>query len=675
MKRQKLHSLRRYFIILIALSLCVFLAAFTAIFYTSLPRILSQAEKEHFNSEVKTVLGLLENSQENLAALTRDTAFWEETYQFVQGANPDFIEKNWYGTSLLGSFNLHFAIFKNKQSHDAYLDTAKPTEKAFVEGLSASLDPAAADLLAAYENNNTDEVGMSGIYLYNSIPCIISLMPIVSNQEDTEPGGVLVFGNVLSKDYFESITPDFNMEFEIYPEASPAAGDNPAEQVGQSSLSTTIPITDILGNKLLIKLSSRHNIYGNAMDAVNRTCALIVLAMLLFSALLYVIVNRFILRPIEMFSRDIREISSSEGNVDISKYSNSIEFSRLSGAINSMLKKIGSSKISVETMRRILNAIDAAIYVSDTHSDKVLFANDKGMNEFTTSGAVLGKKCWEVFYPNCFERCSDCVKLNLRDTGDSIIWEALIQGKRYRVSNSFIEWTDGSKATLHHLVDITAIREAETDLQKRLEQQELMAALSQSFVSDENTSDLIMRALQMVGEFMDASKIVLAKRNGDWLEGTYVWDNPNHSERLISIEKVPFVPGAIEYDAYLTEKRHYLVAEDTSADAKLLMAREKGLHALIEVPIFIDDEFWGLLGVSEVRGPRKWSASDIQLVRLIGTVISGVIVRDSAEQKLTHMSSIVDNSPQFISFINQGGIFEYLNQGALCHLGYQPEEL
>ncbi|MDR1617917.1 MAG: response regulator, partial [Treponema sp.] len=215
-------------------------------------------------------------------------------------------------------------------------------------------------------------------------------------------------------------------------------------------------------------------------------------------------------------------------------------------------------------------------------------------------------------------------------------------------------------------------------LRKRLLQQELMSAISQSFLSSEEAGTLIRNALMMAGMFLDISHVVLARLDAEknLLSYEYEWYNRKHNfphqEKLV----LPFVPGEMFYDTFITRGDVYLVCGDAEKETEMPpILKSMGIKAFIYTPITVYGKFWGFLGFDQCLANQEWDAGDIQLARLIANAMAGLVIRYNTEDELRRMSSIVNSSPQYISWTTPDGRFKYLNQGVCDITGYSREEL
>ena len=117
---------------------------------------------------------------------------------------------------------------------------------------------------------------------------------------------------------------------------------------------------------------------------------------------------------------------------------------------------------------KVLDSLEAVIYVSDMQSYEVLFANRYAEKLF---GHITGKTCWKVLQSGMTGPCPFCNNNKLvtpeGKPKDMIRWE--IQNTRnnrwYSIRDRAIEWFDGRVVHLQIAVDISYRKEAEEALQ------------------------------------------------------------------------------------------------------------------------------------------------------------------------------------------------------------------
>jgi PAS domain S-box-containing protein len=342
-----------------------------------------------------------------------------------------------------------------------------------------------------------------------------------------------------------------------------------------------------------------------------------------------------------------------------------------------MLDKNGSAlSISGSILKSILNGMNAFLYVTDPETDEILFVNDKMIKQFSLEENCIGKICWQLLRDDMTERCDFCPLHKMdKNSDETITWEIYNPptGRYFQCNDKFIHWTGGRLAHLQHATDITERKMIERDITERLEQQELMSSISQSFILLDSTENLINSAFKTIGEFMHVSFIMLMEHNPE--DKLLILKNSwNEVGCPHDFESVPFHEETLEYYSFITRHMEDIVYDDIADVEYMTHLSQCGVKSFVQVPLWVKGVFWGILFVNQCDY-RVWNASDIQLIGLIGSLITGVIDRNRIEKRFLQMAGIVSSSPQFISYVNTEGKIELINQGALDILGYRMDEL
>ncbi len=351
----------------------------------------------------------------------------------------------------------------------------------------------------------------------------------------------------------------------------------------------------------------------------------------------------------------------------------------LSKPIEKMEKKAEDLSVSLNVVQGILNNIDACIYVSDIQTNEILFINNRMLLDYGLDNDAVGQICWKKFNPHLTARCAFCPIDKLAANPDEPtewIEHAQHTNRIYRNIDRIIDWIDGKKVHLRSSTDITDLKRIEGALKERLEHQELMTAISQSFISTDPMHILIENALQKLGRFMHMSKTIITSINYEsgtigYLHG---WADEEAGFK-VNPETLPFEPGNMIYDAFIGRKELSIVCENSAADPEYIQLSRYGVKAFIMIPIMISGKLWGNLAVDDCVNSRRWEESEVQLVKLTSNILSELIMRHEMEKQLIRMSSIVKNSPQCIAYLGEDGKPEYVNDGAAETTGYEKDEL
>lgn len=126
---------------------------------------------------------------------------------------------------------------------------------------------------------------------------------------------------------------------------------------------------------------------------------------------------------------------------------------------------------SEHDMARILNSLDAVVYVSDIETYELLFINDYARQTIagsTDPELFDGKRCWQVLQAGQDGPCSFCSNPKLPSNGDVYVWEFknTRNGLWYQCRDRLIDWHDGRRVRLEVAADINYRKEVEEALEK-----------------------------------------------------------------------------------------------------------------------------------------------------------------------------------------------------------------
>ncbi len=686
-------SLRRIVVIAVGLSLIFFIAIFFTIVQAAMSTMLLQSENEYMLRQMEAVRETLGTETKNMRVTAKDLAHWSETVWFVTGFNQDFIEKNWPGTTVLERYPYNLIAIKDINGKDVYTEYAgmrSDEDLAKATAFVGSLGPLSQEIIVDYAVINPKNVedlaiGKTGIIFYEGMAFEISVMPVVVVGLSKQPVGTVIVGNVMTDPYIKELTHFSATDFSISEAKEGVAYSTVTiDPMDDDLISVSIPLKAIDNSESLLNMSMARTMYEDGKALIGFANALLILVAVAFVAILYWVITRFFLKPVERLSHDISVLKTTD-MVNADQYSGSQEFSALCASVNEMRDKLSDSmrlieetSVSMLGIESILNGIDAFLYVSDIETDEILYINSMMKEHYGISGDVIGKTCWRMLQSGMTERCEFCPLHKLIKAPESTVtWEehSTVTGHYYRNTDCLIHWAGGKMAHLQHSVDITGIKAAQASLNLRLEQEELMSAMSQSFISSDDMAELIYNALRMVGEFMNVSRISLSQLHGDILRVAYEWHNENQLSNVKYANEQSFCSEDVLHKAFIGHRLSYLSIVDLSDEPGGHPMGSQNVRSFLAVPLFLSRVFWGVLSLDESSDLRAWNASDIQLVKMIANVIAGVIVREETKMDLMRMSSIVNSYPSFVTYLNENFELEYINQGALNMTGYTAEEL
>jgi signal transduction histidine kinase len=198
---------------------------------------------------------------------------------------------------------------------------------------------------------------------------------------------------------------------------------------------------------------------------------------------------------------------------------------------------------SHEVLLKVLNSLDAIVYVTDIETNELLFVNKYTRDIF---GDIEGLTCWQTLQVDQTGPCEFCSNEKLVDKSGNPIgvyhWEFqnTINGRWYDIKDRAIEWVDDRIVRLEIAYDITDRKIVEEDVIKHSIELKEANKLKDLF-TDVMTHDLLnpVGIIRGVAEsaLLDSpgnKELEMIKRNAERLVETI--ENANKLSKLKSIE-------------------------------------------------------------------------------------------------------------------------------------------
>jgi PAS domain S-box-containing protein len=171
---------------------------------------------------------------------------------------------------------------------------------------------------------------------------------------------------------------------------------------------------------------------------------------------------------------------------------------------------------------KVLDSLDAFVYVADLHTYEILFVNRLAEKLF---GQITGKICWQVLQTGMTGPCPFCPNEKLITAegkpGEVIATEMqnTLNGRWYSIRDRAIEWFDGRIVHLQIALDISDRKEVETALQTSEEKYRTVADFTydwEYWINEKGEFNYISPSFTRitgyeVEEFLEDPPAVLAK--------------------------------------------------------------------------------------------------------------------------------------------------------------------
>lgn len=163
---------------------------------------IEQSKKNNF-----IIIKYLEKEKRNLALILKDYSRWDETFNFVNNKNKDYIDTNFLGVDT-NNFS-HIAIFSNNGMN---LTSFKINS----DGSLSSWDLFKKDINknSFWFKTDIDKI-LKGFIKLNGDIFIIGSSPILANNTSTNSNGLLIFAKLFTLDMANNLRVDTSIDFNL----------------------------------------------------------------------------------------------------------------------------------------------------------------------------------------------------------------------------------------------------------------------------------------------------------------------------------------------------------------------------------------------------------------------------------------------------------------------------
>lgn len=332
---------------------------FIIIFYifssTFLMKSFMKLEDDQVIRNLDRVEFSIKNIIENQSTKIKDWAYWDDTYNFIEDKNKEYIDSNLTNESL-SSLNINTMIFINSKDEIVY--------SKFINAETGLDLPKEAML--SYIKSNLDSIkNLNGISKINNIikipegEMLISIDKILESDGKGESKGYLIFGSFINKSTLNTINGIVGFKVELFPYNDFSTVSDIA--IAKTNLQTenqhyiyvakngfidgATLINDIYDKPIyVVRVEIPRDIYNQGKYNFNIFFIISVLSIIFLDLLIYQLIRKFIIIRLSKLVEKVDIISTSGYFSENLDEDINDEVGNLSISINKMLSKIRESQ-------------------------------------------------------------------------------------------------------------------------------------------------------------------------------------------------------------------------------------------------------------------------------------------------------------------------------------------
>ena len=293
------------------------------------------------------ITNIIEADIDGLSVTNKDWAFWDDTYQFIQDKNEEYIQSN-LPESTLDTNNLNFMIFVNDQGKTIYnygyytvKDKRIPLKETFIQEVTK---------YGRLTDFKTNKGQSNGLINTSKGLIMISSNKVLHSDLSGPPNGVLIMGRFVNRTLMNEWEKRSQLKLDIQP---PPAGVTKANADNGPSVHALNEDYNI-GNKTLfdinkkpiaqIEMVHKREIYSKGKESVTVAMGFIFLMAIITILTTLFILNKFLLSRIINIEKFVRRIQETQNLSSRIITSGNDEITNVGIGINHMLQSIEESQ-------------------------------------------------------------------------------------------------------------------------------------------------------------------------------------------------------------------------------------------------------------------------------------------------------------------------------------------
>lgn len=349
----------------IQLLLALMIAGVLVVLYVFLSQVVSQriAAIEHDTAAhaVENLQKELDNQREQIERITTDYAVWDDTYDFLRGDLPTYIERN-FVDSTFDSNHIDLIILADSEGLLRYVRVLGPNGDLSQERQVVIADTVIGGIVV--DTAITQDDTASSVLNLPDGPVLISARPVLMSDYTGPSNGILIMGRRLDADTVAEIEDQLSatVRFSQLTDLAPGLVSNAAstlqageplviETEGDAWIHGFTLIRDLTDQPVLIgQITQPRSIWAAGQQMVIWTLITCLITGGFAIGFLTFLLNRFILRRLDQLIAGVRQIGVDDATPPHIQLSGDDELSELATTINKTLSTVDAQRAYLTTL-------------------------------------------------------------------------------------------------------------------------------------------------------------------------------------------------------------------------------------------------------------------------------------------------------------------------------------
>ena len=321
---------------------------------TFLLKNFTDIEIDKAHTDAKVVLNYIQNDLHKMNSVNVDYARWDDTYNYMNNRNNDYILSNFSDTTSMEGAGVSFVFITDSFGNTVYKKNIDDQKKnVFTELLTKAITSDVSKLLT---NNKTKNI--VGIIAYNKIPILISAERITKSDGSGHSPGIFIFAKYYDKDVVKILNQNTELQSEliIYDKDlifnNDSAKKDTFVKVSNENFITSYGLLNNIFSEpsFFVKVTSQRKIFRNAKITMNFYLLVLLIALTLFSLSIFILIHLFVVKRIKIINLIVENVHSSHDVFTSIILKGNDEISELGSKFNNMFYRLKKSDESIVSL-------------------------------------------------------------------------------------------------------------------------------------------------------------------------------------------------------------------------------------------------------------------------------------------------------------------------------------
>ncbi len=390
-----------------------------AVIYISSSLILfkniADLENKYAEDNIKRAILALDQKISTLDKTANDWAYWDDTYNYLNGKNPGFVEENLMDNTFSGlGIDLIMLLDNNgrikvSKLYDSKLKKEMPVDNSITGFIESNLKPSGKE--------NTVK-SMSGLITASGKPMIISIKPVLTSLVKGPAAGTFIMGDFIDKTDMEELSLITQLSLDIFnisdkqtPEDVKSASALLAEsnqavtsRLGKNFLIGYTYIKDVSGKtSMILKVKMQSSTYHQARKVIFYFNIGIMITGIICALIIIFFLEKKLLSRLNKITSGIIRIKETKSLKSRISLSGNDELAKLAETINSTIETLEiTEKTLEESEEKYRNLVELASDGIIINQDQIIKYANPRMAEISgyTSDELLESHYTDFIHPD-----------------------------------------------------------------------------------------------------------------------------------------------------------------------------------------------------------------------------------------------------------------------------------